>query len=172
MTCRAVLFDLFDTLVLFHRDRLPEISVNGRTMRSTAGQLHAAFRDYAPAVELPAFVDALFWSWQEAERIRAEAHQEVTAPQRFDLLFGRLGFSPGQLPPEARDHEHRVALDGGPDGLDVQRRVIAEAPEWLAPGGRVLVESSEQQASTSAALMSAAGLRAEVAGQAVIGTRS
>jgi HAD superfamily hydrolase (TIGR01549 family) len=100
---RAVLFDLFDTLVLFHRDRLPEISVNGRTIRSTAGHLHAAFRDYAPAVELPAFVDALFWSWQEAERIRAEAHQEVTAPQRFDMLFGRLGFPPGQLPVEARD---------------------------------------------------------------------
>ena len=27
------------------------------------------------------------------------------------------------MPPEARDHEPRVALDGGPDGLDVQRRV-------------------------------------------------
>jgi HAD superfamily hydrolase (TIGR01549 family) len=103
VTYRAVLFDLFDTLVLFHRDRLPEISVNGRTMRTTAGHLHAAFRDYAPAIELPAFVDALFWSWQEAERIRAEAHQEVTAPQRFDMLFGRLGFAPGQLPRQARE---------------------------------------------------------------------
>ena len=103
MSYRAVLFDLFDTLVLFHRDRLPEISVNGRTMRTTAGHLHAAFRDYAPSIELPAFVDALFWSWQEAERIRAEAHQEVTAPQRFDMLFGRLGFAPGQLPVEARE---------------------------------------------------------------------
>ena len=45
------------------------------------------------------------------------------------------------MPPEARDHEARVALDGGPDGLDVQRRVIAEAPGWLAPGGRLLVET-------------------------------
>lgn len=103
MSYRAVLFDLFDTLVLFHRDRLPEISVNGRTIHTTAGRLHAAFRDYAPTVELPAFVDALFWSWQEAERIRAEAHREVTAPQRFDMLFGRLGFPPGRLPAEARE---------------------------------------------------------------------
>ncbi len=44
----------------------------------------------------------------------------------------------GLLPPEARDHEPRVALDGGADGLDVLRRVTAAAPEWLAPGGHLL----------------------------------
>ncbi|HEU5036280.1 MAG TPA: putative protein N(5)-glutamine methyltransferase [Nocardioides sp.] len=76
------------------------------------------------------------------------------------------------MPPEARDHEHRVALDGGADGLDVQRRVIAGAPAWLAPGGRVLVESSDRQAPDSAALMVAAGLAAEVDGQVVVGTRT
>ncbi|MGY2700695.1 putative protein N(5)-glutamine methyltransferase [Nocardioides sp. HB32] len=76
------------------------------------------------------------------------------------------------MPPEARDHEHRVALDGGADGLDVQRRVVAGAPDWLAPGGRVLVESSDRQAAVSAALMAAAGLDAEVDGQAVAGTRT
>jgi hypothetical protein len=42
--CDAVLFDLFDTLVLFQRDRLPEIHVNGRTMRSTAALVHGALR--------------------------------------------------------------------------------------------------------------------------------
>jgi release factor glutamine methyltransferase len=75
------------------------------------------------------------------------------------------------MPPEARDHEHRVALDGGADGLDVQRRVIAGAPDCLAPGGRVLVESSDRQAPASAALMAAAGLTPEVDGQVVTGTR-
>lgn len=100
MTYQAVLFDLFDTLVLFHRERLPEIQVNGRTVRSTAGHLHAAFRPFAPHVELPAFVDALFWSWQEAERIRSDAHREVSAPERFGMLFGRLGLEPSV---EARD---------------------------------------------------------------------
>ena len=42
------------------------------------------------------------------------------------------------MPPEARDHEPRVALDGGPDGLDVQRRIIDGALEWLAPGGHLV----------------------------------
>ncbi|HKW91899.1 MAG TPA: HAD family hydrolase [Methylomirabilota bacterium] len=100
MSYRAVLFDLFDTLVLFHRDRLPEVRVNGKVMRSTAGHLHAAFRPFAPGIELPAFVEALFWSWQEAERIRAEAHREVGAPERFGMLFSRLGIDP---PAEARE---------------------------------------------------------------------
>jgi release factor glutamine methyltransferase len=81
------------------------------------------------------------------------------------------------MPPEARDHEHRIALDGGPDGLDVQRGVVAGAPAWLAPGGRVLVETSVAQAPATLALMAAAGLAAvvehddEVDGTVVIGAR-
>jgi release factor glutamine methyltransferase len=81
------------------------------------------------------------------------------------------------MPIEARDHEHRIALDGGPDGLDLHRRVLADAPSWLAPGGRVLVETSRRQSSTTAALATAAGLTAEVVrdddvdGTVVVGTR-
>jgi len=50
------------------------------------------------------------------------------------------------MPPEARLYEPRVALDGGPDGLTVARRVLAGAASWLAPGGVVLFEASEAQA--------------------------
>jgi release factor glutamine methyltransferase len=67
------------------------------------------------------------------------------------------------LPPEARTHEPEVALDGGPDGLDILRRVAAQAPDWLAPGGHLLVETSEQQAPLAAAAFGAAGLAARVA---------
>ncbi|CAI9400537.1 putative protein N(5)-glutamine methyltransferase [Nocardioides sp. T2.26MG-1] len=81
------------------------------------------------------------------------------------------------MPPEARDHEHRVALDGGADGLDVQRGVVAGAPGWLAPGGRLLIETSRRQAPATVELMAAAGLRVEVVtdddvdGTAVVGSR-
>ena len=103
MTYRAVLFDLFDTLVLFHRERLPEVQINGKVIRSTAGHLHAAFRPFAPDVELSVFVEALFWSWQEAERIRGEAHREVSAPERFGMLFSHLGLDASLVPVEARE---------------------------------------------------------------------
>ncbi len=97
----ALLFDLFDTLVLFERERLPEIQVNGRTLRSTAGHMHEAFRPFAPNVSLEDFVGALFWSWQEAERLRGESHREVPAAERFALLFGRLGLDAAAMAREA-----------------------------------------------------------------------
>jgi release factor glutamine methyltransferase len=62
------------------------------------------------------------------------------------------------LPAEAREHEARVALDGGADGLDLLRRAAAGAPAWLAPGGHLLVETSERQAPLAAEAFAGAGL--------------
>jgi release factor glutamine methyltransferase len=59
-------------------------------------------------------------------------------------------------------HEPRVALDGGPDGLDVLRRVADEAAAWLAPGGRLLTEASERQAAAAAQVVAGGGLAAQV----------
>lgn len=81
---------------------------------------------------------------------------------RVDVIVANAPYVPSDaialMPPEARLHEPRAALDGGPDGLDVQRRVAAGALRWLAPGGHLLVETSEQQATGSVELMSRAGL--------------
>ena len=99
----AILFDLFDTLVLLDRNRLPEVLINGKARRTTAGHLHDAFQPFAPGVSLEDFVEGLFWSWQEAERIRGEGHREVTAPERFGMMFARLGLGEGKLPGEALD---------------------------------------------------------------------
>jgi release factor glutamine methyltransferase len=69
---------------------------------------------------------------------------------RVDILVANAPYVPTEairlLPPEARTYEAQVALDGGTDGLDVLRRVIAAAPLWLAPGGSLLVETSDRQA--------------------------
>ena len=87
---------------------------------------------------------------------------------RVGILAANVPYVPtGQLPllpPEARDHEPRLSLDGGPDGLDVARRAVADAPDWLAPGGRLLIEATEEQAGTLAGAVTAAGLTAAVTG--------
>ena len=85
---------------------------------------------------------------------------------RVDVLAVNAPYVPtdevAQMPREARDHEHRVALDGGGDGLDVQRRVVAEAGSWLSPAGVLLVETSRGQADRTRALFAAAGLETRV----------
>jgi release factor glutamine methyltransferase len=85
---------------------------------------------------------------------------------RVDLLVANAPYVPSAavalMPPEARDHEPRTALDGGPDGTDVQRRVAAGIGPWLAPGGTLLVETSAGQAPLTVAAVEAGGLRATV----------
>lgn len=61
------------------------------------------------------------------------------------------------LPVEVRDWEPWAALDGGADGLDVIRRLLGEAPDWLRPAGGLLVEIGEEQGPAVHALVRADG---------------
>ena len=100
---------------------------------------------------------------------------------RVDVLVANAPYVPtdaiGLMPPEARLHEPRVALDGGADGLDVVRRVISEAPTWLAAGGSLLIEASGRQAALAAETLAGRGLRprlmtsVDLDATIVIGTR-
>jgi release factor glutamine methyltransferase len=81
---------------------------------------------------------------------------------QIDVLICNAPYVPTSdlvfMPVEAREHESPMALDGGDDGLTVLRRAAAGASNWLAPGGVLLVETSERQALSMAAAMSAPGL--------------
>jgi len=100
---------------------------------------------------------------------------------RVDVIVANAPYVPSDsirlMPPEARLHEPSTALDGGADGLDVQRRVAEDAAGWLAPGGHLLIETSEQQASETFAVVTRGGFVARVVhseeqgGTVVVGTR-
>ncbi|MGI9018189.1 MAG: putative protein N(5)-glutamine methyltransferase [Euzebya sp.] len=91
---------------------------------------------------------------------------------RVDVLVANAPYVPSaaiaMLPWESRRHEPLIALDGGADGLDVQRGVIAGASEWLAPDGHVLVETSRDQASATLDIADQAGLQSRLARQEAI----
>ena len=86
---------------------------------------------------------------------------------RVDVLVANVPYVPSGeialMPPEARDHEPRLSLDGGADGLEIARRVATSAPAWLVPGGQLLIEASEDQAPTASAEFERAGLTPRVA---------
>jgi release factor glutamine methyltransferase len=67
----------------------------------------------------------------------------------FDLIVSNppyiaAGTIPG-LDPEVRCHDPRLALDGGPDGFDAYRVILAEGRQLLAPGGRLVLEIGYDQ---------------------------
>ncbi|MFT3912913.1 MAG: peptide chain release factor N(5)-glutamine methyltransferase [Anaeromyxobacteraceae bacterium] len=84
----------------------------------------------------------------------------VHAGDRFDVILSNPPYIPSAelagLSREVR-REPCIALDGGPDGLDVLRRVVAGAPSRLAPGGVLAVELHEGHAERVVALCREAG---------------
>jgi release factor glutamine methyltransferase len=96
------------------------------------------------------------------------------APMRADLIVSNPPYGPSAvfdtLAPEITEHEPRLAIDGGPDGLGVIRRLVAEAPRWLQPGAPLVLETfGDEQVGEVIVIMREAGFthvrtRADLAG--------
>ena len=127
MAYRAILFDLFDTLVIFDRERLPLIQVNGKRLRSTAGLLHAVVERHFPGISLDTVHAGLLESWKEAERLRAIDHREVAAPARFAHFLKCVALDPATCP------------EGFVQSLiDTHRQELGKAAEFPAHHGPLL----------------------------------
>ncbi|GAB2528198.1 putative protein N(5)-glutamine methyltransferase [Paramicrobacterium agarici] len=100
---------------------------------------------------------------------------------RIDVMVANVPYVPHDelrlMPAEAREQEPEITHDGGSDGLDVYRRLVSAASDWLAPGGSILSEISDEQTDAALAALASANLRArteyddERETTVVIGTR-
>lgn len=110
--------------------------------------------------------EALAVAQENAQRLKlpVEFHQgDLLAPLakavQCTLIVANLPYIPtaeiATLAPEVRS-EPRLALDGGPDGLDIVRRLIEQAPAHLQPGGSLLLEIGDGQAEATEKLLRAA----------------
>ncbi len=81
--------------------------------------------------------------------------------RRFDLVTANPPYIPtaelATLMPDVREHEPRVALDGGEDGLVLVRRIVQEAPDFLSKGGLLAIEVGAGEAPSAAALLAERG---------------
>lgn len=99
-----------------------------------------------------------------ADRIRwlhGDLFAPLTTAEQFDLIASNPPYIASAeietLAADVRLHEPRSALDGGPDGLDVVRRLIADAPQHLVSQGKLLIEISGEQAGAVTQLLAANG---------------
>jgi release factor glutamine methyltransferase len=137
------------------------------------GAVAAAVADAVPGLEVHA-VDVDAAAVRCARRnVPGEVHHGDLYAALPDAVRGRVAVLTGNapyvptealstMPIEARRYEPRVALDGGPDGLDILRRIVTGASGWLRPGGWLFVESSTAQAPRLVEQMSSVGLDASI----------
>lgn len=114
---------------------------------------------------------ALAIARENAERHRLEARCEFVAANiadgvtgRFDLVVSNPPYVAADdiatLAPEVRDHDPRLALDGGGDGLACYRAIANSMSQLLASGGRLIVELGAGQEPAVRELFTKAGLKA------------
>jgi FMN phosphatase YigB (HAD superfamily) len=156
-TYDAVLFDLFDTVVHFNRERLPLVRVNGKEVRSSTPPTFEVLRRTYPQVPFEPFHEAFVEGFREAERIRNSTHREVTALERFAMTFRALG-----LPWDERAQETAGAA------LEVHMRTLAgvvECPaayqatlEWARARYRMALVSNFDHAPTARMILDQHGI--------------
>lgn len=115
--------------------------------------------------------DALCVARDNAHRTGAVRNLELlegslfapVAERRFDLITGNPPYIPSSeiaaLPPDVRDFEPHLALDGGSDGLSLVRDIAARAQRHLTPGGLLALEIGAEQGSGARDILEAHGFR-------------
>ncbi len=102
-TYRAVIFDLFDTLVDFDRTQIPVVKTDGREVRTTAGETYKVLARYAGLLAFETYYHTLSEITQELLAIRERDHLEIPARRRYEMLLERLGMPKGDAAEQCID---------------------------------------------------------------------
>jgi release factor glutamine methyltransferase len=138
----------------FPEPRVLDIGTGSGNLAVTVAQQHPGARvtavDLSPDALAVAARNALRHG--VAPRIRfleGDLFDPIPAGERFDFVLSNPPYIAREdfdcLPPGVRDYEPRLALDGGPGGYAVFDRLLAEAKDYLVPGGQLLVEIGSPQ---------------------------
>jgi release factor glutamine methyltransferase len=125
-------------------------------------------RDLASGVGLDISVDAVAVARGNAEAIGVANRADFVVgdwgadfSEQFDIVISNPPYIPSGdidgLAPEVSRYEPRPALDGGVDGLDAYRAIVARLHDWVKPGGAFAFEVGAGQAESVEALVAAAG---------------
>lgn len=91
----------------------------------------------------------------------AVTEMDTVEPETIDAVVANLPYIPTaeyeQLPASIKNHEPRIALDGGPDGLSVLEPVVQDASFVLKPGGFIFLEIGETQGQAVSGILEQSG---------------
>lgn len=134
-TYRAILFDLFDTVVDFHAERLPQVRIGEQTLFSTSGVVYDVLREYAPHITFDVFYDAFRESWRQMEARRKAELREYPSQVRFRRLLELLQLD--SLPEDVVERLVRAHMETWARGADLpeeNRRLLVRMRERFRLG--------------------------------------
>ncbi len=155
-TYTALIFDLFDTLIDFQRDRMPLIQVNGTEVRSTSRHVYDQFTSVCPGVPFEAFYAAFMDGYREVEQVRAQELREITAEDRFRIVLSKLRLPLEELPggfPEWLAEVHMAKLSEAMVFPPEHRPLL----EWARARYRLAVISNFDHARTARRVLERTG---------------
>ena len=88
-----VIFDLFNTLILFRPELLPRIEINGRESFSTGKDVYRTFRRYFGNYEFGEFYDHFARSYKKFQTLKNADNKEYPNRKRFEIMLGDMGIS-------------------------------------------------------------------------------
>jgi putative hydrolase of the HAD superfamily len=153
MPIRAVIFDLFDTLVDLPMETLPRVAIGGREIHSTLGALHAVVAERAN-VELADFVRVIAAVDRERQATHYERDHEFPTDERFSRVAKALGLADPELPGLLTD-AHMGAIESLAATPAHHVAVLATLRERF----RIGLCSNFSWAPTARSILDASGLR-------------
>ncbi len=154
----VVALDMFDTLVKWSNHHLPLVKVNGQEFRSSSPFIYEVLKPLCAHLSLDDFAQSFVQSYRTAEEVRRDADREVTAHERFQILFRRLGIAARPVAARLRAAglaEHQRHIIGCMEFPDSHRATL----EALARRYRLAVLSNFDHAPTIERVLASYGNR-------------
>ena len=151
---RAIVFDLFDTLVDLHFSRLPLLEYRGRQLPSTLRVQHEAVEERGHAIEFDAYLESLTATDRGFRASHLERGREVPTLVRFTRVVERLGIVDDELPRLLTD-AHMGAIESVAEAPDHHAGVLAR----LAESHPIGLCSNFTHADTALAILDRSDLR-------------
>lgn len=92
---KAIIFDLFDTIVDFHFSKLPLIQINGTQVNTTSSAVYKIFSTQFKGFDYHKFHEIFIDSYTQSEEIKKADYREYPSSNRFNLMLRNLGIEPG-----------------------------------------------------------------------------
>ncbi|MEQ9618615.1 MAG: HAD family hydrolase [Deltaproteobacteria bacterium] len=109
---KAILFDLFDTIINFNFRQLPTVEMNGIRSRTTSKEVYSVFERYYPEISFSGFYPYFIESYHQFQEMKLAEYREFPNRNRFILMLQNMKLTPNEKTDRLADEMVVAHMDG------------------------------------------------------------